>query len=154
LSDESLTQEPGSAETPDEEPNNTEEAELRSKVFELEDLVVQKEEELSQANAHLSQLEEMIAERDEKLAQAASSYKALVIESNPGVLEELITGDTIDDINVSLEKATSIVGKVRQGLEAEVASARVPAGAPERMPTDLSGLSPREKIQYGIGGKR
>ena len=136
--------------------NNTEEEleQVRSRVIELEGLVAQKDEELAKANTRVSELEQVVAESGRNLAQAISSYKALVVKSNPGVLEELITGDTIDDINASLERAKTIVGMVRQGLEVEMASARVPAGAPERTPTDLSALSPREKIQYGIGGKR
>ena len=136
--------------------NNTEEEleQVRSRVIELEGLVAQKDEELAKANTRVSELEQVVAESGRNLAQAVSSYKALVVKSNPGVLEELITGDTIEDINTSLERAKTIVGMVRQGLEVEMASARVPAGAPERTPTDLSALSPREKIQYGIGGKR
>ena len=136
--------------------NNTEEEleQVRSRVIELEGLVAQKDEELAKANTRVSEVEQVVAESGRNLAQAVSSYKALVVKSNPGVLEELITGDTIEDINTSLERAKTIVGMVRQGLEVEMASARVPAGAPERTPTDLSALSPREKIQYGIGGKR
>lgn len=127
---------------------------LRARVIELEALLAQKNEELATASARLSELETVVVESKERLAQAASSYKALVVKLNPGVLEELVTGDTIDDINASLEKARGIVGRVRQGLEAEIVSARVPAGAPERGPVDLGALSPREKIQYGIGGRR
>jgi len=37
-------------------------------------------------------------------------------------------------------------------MEEEVSKARIPAGAPQRVPPDLSALSPREKIQYAIGG--
>jgi len=158
LPDENLPQESGFPETPENESNQDDTGEeleqVRSRVIELEALVAQKEEELAKANAGVSELELVVAERDEKLAQAVSSYKALVVKANPEVLEELITGDSIDDISASLEKAKSIVGRVRQGLEAEMASAKVPAGAPERTPTDLSALSPREKIQYAIGGKR
>jgi hypothetical protein len=70
------------------------------------------------------------------------------------VLEELITGDTIESINESLKKAKTLVSQVRQGLETEIAGAKIPAGAPPRTPPDLSALSPREKIQYAIGGKQ
>ena len=158
MPDENLPQESGFPETPENEPNQDDTGEeleqVRSRVIELEALVAQKEEELAKANANVSELELVVAERDEKLTQAVSSYKALVVKSNTGVLEELIVGKTIEDINASLERAQTIVGKVRQGLEAEIALAKVPAGAPERTPTDLSALSPREKIQYAIGGKR
>ena len=158
MPDENLPQESGFSDTPENEQNQDDTGEeleqVRSKVIELETLVAQKEEELAKANARTSELEQVVDESDRNLAQAVSSYKALVVKSNPGVFEEMIAGDTIEDINASLERAKTIVGKVRQGLEAEMASAKVPAGAPERTPTDLSALSPREKIQYAIGGKR
>ncbi len=158
MPDDNLSQESEFVETPDEEPAGAETGEeleqVKARVIELEDLLAQKDEELAGARVRLSELEGMAAESEERLARAVSSYKSLVVKSTQGVLEELITGETIDEINASLERARSIVGKVRQGLEAETASARVPAGAPERTAADLSALSPREKIQYGIGGRR
>jgi len=158
LPDDNLPQESGLLETVENEPNQVNTAEeleqVRARVAELEGLLAEKDEELVKANARVAELEQVVAELESKLAQAVSSYKALVVKSNPGVLEELITGNTIDDINASLEQARTILSKVRQGLEAEIASRRVPAGAPERTLVNLSALSPREKIQYGIGGKR
>jgi len=146
-----------------------------ARIVELEGLVAQKDEELAKANACIIELEQAvaskgsenatlnqsIAESEEKLTtinnsldEAIASYKALVVQSNPEVFEELVSGDTIQTINESLRKAKTLVSKVRQGLEVEVASARIPAGAPQRTPPDLSALSPREKIQYAIGGKK
>ena len=132
-----------------------------SRITELEGLVAQKDEELTKANAHITELEQAIVGSDEKLdavknslAEAVASYKATVAQANPEVLEELITGDTIESINESLREAKTLISKVRGGLEAEITSAKVPAGAPERKPLDLSALSPREKIQYAIGGKK
>jgi hypothetical protein len=86
------------------------------------------------------------------LPQAVAAYKELVVQANPGVLAELITGDTIDEVNESLENARILMDRVRQEIEAEAAKTRVPAGAPQRAPLDLSALSPREKIKYAIGG--
>ncbi len=124
------------------------ELESRStKITELEAMVADRDEKLSALNNSLSQLKG-------NLSQAVSGYKALVVKSNPGILEELITGDTVETINHSLENANTLVGRVRQGLEEEVSRVRIPAGAPQRTPPDLSALSPREKIQYAIGGKR
>jgi len=161
-----------------ENQNLPEAGELESseaKLLELEGLITEKDRELSLANARITELEQVVADRDNtiatvkqsitesegrlatadnSLAQAVASYKALVITSNPAVPPDLVTGDTIETIKDSLEKAKALVGKVRQELEAEIALAKVPAGAPQRIPTDLSGLSPREKIQYAIGGKR
>jgi len=132
-----------------------------SKLAQLESLVAQKDGELAQANARIAELEQAIAGSEEKLttvnnslAGAVASYKSMVVQANPEVLEELITGDTIDSINDSLSKAKTLISKVRQGLEVEISTAKIPAGAPQRTPPDLSALSPREKIQYAIGGKQ
>ena len=146
----------------------------QDRVAELKGLVAQKDEALTKANARINELEQTVvnldnevtglkqtlAESEEKLTaisdsliEAVDSYKALVIQSNLEVPEELVTGKTIEAINESLEKAKTLVSRVRQGLETEIASAKVPAGAPIRTPPDLSALSPREKINYAVGGK-
>ncbi len=142
-----------------------------ARVAELESLVAQRDEELAKANARLIELEQVVATRDSDVAElkqskgelevrlthigtsldeAVAGYKALVVQANPDVIEELVSGGTIEAINESLGKAKTLVNKVRQGLEAEISLARVPAGAPERASPDLSALSPREKIQYAI----
>ncbi len=144
------------------------------RISELEGLIAQKDEELTKANARIIELEQTVtnldnevatlkqavAESEEKLTgvnhsltEAVASYKALVAQFNPEVLEELITGDTIEAINESLGAAKTLISRVRQGLEAEITAGKVPAGAPIRTPPDLSALSPREKINYAIGGK-
>ena len=141
-------------------PSNGEES-GESRLTELEGLLAQKDEELAKTNDRITELEGAVAESEEKLttissslAEAVASYRAVVTESHPEVLEELITGDSIEAINESLQEAQTLVGKVRQGLEAEITLAKIPAGAPERTSPDLSALSPREKIQYALGGKK
>ncbi len=139
-----------------------------TRVVELKSLMAQKDEELAKAAARLTDLEGIVASREEEIANlkqskadleerltgAVTSYKSLVLQTNPGVVEELVSGDTIEAINESLTKAKTLVGKVRQGLAAEISVGKIPAGAPQRIPPDLSALSPREKIQYAIGGKK
>jgi len=141
-------------------PSNGEES-GESRLTELEGLLAQKDEELAKTSDRITELEGAVAESEEKLttissslAEAVASYRAVVTESHPEVLEELITGDSIEAINESLQEAQTLVGKVRQGLEAEITLAKIPAGAPERTSPDLSALSPREKIQYALGGKK
>ncbi|MEE8194442.1 MAG: hypothetical protein V3T73_02945 [Dehalococcoidales bacterium] len=156
-------------------PNPPEELKrLKDRLAELEGLVTEKDDELASRNRQISKLEQAIADRDgeiaslkqsvaesdehikrlsDSLSQAVASYKALITSAHPQVSEELIAGDTIEAIDDSLGKAKNLVSKVRQGLEAEVMQARVPAGAPVRTPPDFSALSSREKIQYAIGGK-
>jgi len=145
----------------------------RARIAELENLIAQQDQELASRNTRISELEQMTASLEsevatlkqavtesdeslnklnESLKQAVASYKALVIQSNPDVPEELVTGDSIEAITDSLASAKELVTKIRKGMEAEVSLARVPIGAPERTAPDLSALSPREKIQYAIGG--
>ena len=114
-----------------------------SKITELEAVVAERDEKLGALNESLSQL-------NSSLSRAVSSYKALVVKSNPGILEELITGDTVEAIDQSVENANVLISRVRQGLEEEASRIRIPAGAPQRTLPDLSALSPREKIQYAI----
>jgi uncharacterized protein (DUF3084 family) len=150
------------------EPNTMEEElnRLKAKVSRLEELVAQKNQQVSRLeqaiadkDSQIANLKQSLAESDEQrkhlsdsLAQAIDSYKALVISANPEVPAELISGDTIKAIDESLVKAKDLVSKVRQGLEAEAMQARFPSGAPVRTPPDLSALSPKEKIQYAMGG--
>jgi len=147
----------------------------RERIAELENLIAQKDQELASRDTRISELEQAVAgleseiaalkqavaesddnlnKLNESLNQAVASYKALVIQSNPDVPEELVTGDSIEAITDSLASAKELVTKIRKGMEAEISLVRVPIGAPERTAPDLSALSPREKIQYAIGGKQ
>jgi chromosome segregation ATPase len=129
-------------------------ARASARIAELDGTVLDRNGEIASLKQSLTEMEEKLAATNDSLVGAVASYKSMVIRTNPDIVGELISGDTIESVNESLEKARSLIGRVRQGLETEIASARVPAGAPERRSPDLSALSPREKIQYGIGGKK
>jgi len=118
----------------------------------LEQAVAKKDIEMETLRQSLADAESRLNETVSALAQAVASYKALVVESNPEMLPELVTGDTIDAVNESLGNARTLIDRVKQGMEEEASQTRVPAGAPQRSPLDLSSLSPREKIQYAVGG--
>jgi predicted RNase H-like nuclease (RuvC/YqgF family) len=139
---------------------------LKAKVSQLEEMVAQKNREIARLekaiadrDSEINNLKQSLAESNEQkkqlsdsLAQAVDSYKALVISTHPELPAELISGDTIEAVDQSLVKAKELVGKVKQGLEAEAMQARFPSGAPARTAPDLSSLSPKEKIQYAMGG--
>jgi len=72
---------------------------------------------------------------------------------NPAVPEGIIAGETIEEIDSSVEKGRAIVESVKKAMEAEASMAKVPAGAPARGGISLEGLSPREKIAAGIQQK-
>jgi chromosome segregation ATPase len=123
-------------------------------IAELEQAVNSKDREIATLKQSIADSEQRLAEINATLVQAIASYKGLVMQTNPEIPVELLAGDTIEVINESLQNARALVDKVRQGIEAEISKTRVPAGAPQRAPLDLSVLSPREKIQYAIGGKK
>ena len=130
-------------------------AELEAKnvsIIKLEQALAGKDAEIAALKQASTEAEGRAVELESALAQAVAGYRELVIETNPGVLAELITGDTVDEVNESLKNAQALIEKVMQEMNSKAAKTKVPAGAPQRTPLDLSALSPREKIQYAIGG--
>ncbi len=124
------------------------------RIAELEQALAGKDEQVATLTQSAVELEQKLAGLEESLTQAISSYRALAVKYNPSVSEEQVAGGSIDEIDASLASAQALINRVRQELEAEMAAARIPAGAPQRTPADLSALSPRDKIQYAIGERR
>ena len=122
-------------------------------ILKLEAILKVKESEISSLQKERDELKQALDGTGKALVQAVAAYKEMVIQANPGLPAELITGDTIDAVKESVKNALAIVDKVRQEMEAEAAKTRVPAGSPGRAPVDFSGLSAREKIQYAINNK-
>jgi chromosome segregation ATPase len=128
--------------------------EKSSRLTELERALAERDDQINTLKQSLAELETQLTGLKDGQSQALSRYRALVVSSNPDLPEELITGDSVEEIDKSLARAQSLINKVRQRLETEIAGAKIPAGAPLRTPVDLSALSPQEKIQYAIGERR
>jgi uncharacterized coiled-coil protein SlyX len=129
-------------------------AEKNSRISELEQALAERDEQINSLKKSLAELEAKLTEVKEGQAQAIASYRELVVSSNPDLPEELISGESVEEIDKSLAGARVLIDRVRQRLETEIAGARIPAGAPLRTPADLSALSPQEKIQYAMGERR
>ncbi len=114
------------------------------------------EAEIAKRESVIAEINTAANETKQYLAETVSAYKALVIRSNPAVPAELISGNSFKEIDSSLDSARSLVSKVRLAVETEIASGKVPAGAPPRSAPDTESLSPREKIQFALskGDKR
>lgn len=123
----------------DTEPQRSEDA----AAGQLQPKAAQLEQSLSLKDAEVAALKD-------SLAGAVSKYRLAVLAAAPGVPEELVTGETVDEIDASLEAARGIVSRIRQDLEAEVAARSIPAGAPPRGSHDASALSPGEKIAHAL----
>jgi len=86
----------------------------------------------------------------QRLADAAHKYRDLLLASAPEIPAELVSGDTVEEVDASFAAARGVVEEVRRRMEAQANAERVPAGAPPRTAPDLSGLSPAEKIAFAL----
>jgi hypothetical protein len=115
--------------------------------------IAELEAELSEAKTGSEAAAAELAQVKEAHGQAVAKYLDAVRLANPTIPQDIITGDTIEDIDASLAKATTIAESVKTNLEAQAKEAKVPAGAPPRGEISLEGLTPREKIAAGIQQK-
>ncbi len=107
-------------------------------------------EVVAELESDLSRSREEAAGLRESLDTAVAKYKGALLSTLPEIPEELVGGETVDEVDASLERAMRIVSKVRQELEGRVSPADVPTGAPARAMPDMSTLSPAEKIAHGL----
>jgi len=154
--------------------------EIQDKVSTPEELADIKTQ-LAEEQKAKSALEQAVAERDARLAgletalseakqsseasaadlvavkeardQAVSKYLNMAKALNPTIPQDIIVGGSIAEIDASIEKGKALVASVTQYLESEASKAKVPAGAPLRGAISLEGMSPKEKIAYGIQQK-
>jgi chromosome segregation ATPase len=119
------------------------------------------ERRIGELEAALAQLQQQTAERElevrsevtalkQRLSGAAAKYRDLLLATAPEVPEELVQGETPEEVEASFAAAREVVVKVRRQLEAQAEAERVPTGAPARTPPDLGALSPQEKIAYAL----
>jgi phage-related minor tail protein len=127
---------------------------LKERIASLEADLKSKGEEVAQHVATVQEKDKSFASLTANFEGAVSAYKGQVLKANPLVPPELVAGATIAEIDASVEKASAIVGKIKEGLATAQQTVTVPAGAPGRTPPDISGMSPREKITHGIEAKR
>jgi DNA repair exonuclease SbcCD ATPase subunit len=122
------------------------------------------ETELSGLRQELSGAREEAQSREEELraqydalstqAQgAAQRYRELILLQSPELPEELVTGESVAEIDAALERARETVSKVRGHLESQAQATRVPVGAPVRSGPDVSGMNAEEKIREGLRQK-
>ena len=117
------------------------------------DLREQLAEAQSEAEARAQELA-VLGERAQTLESQARSgaerYRELALEQSPELPHELVTGETVEEVDEALQRARETVSKVRGHLESQAQAGRVPVGAPPRSGPDLSAMSAEDKIRYGI----
>ncbi len=108
------------------------------------------EGQVSQLRADLEKRDAELASLRGQMANSTARYRTAILSGAPEVPEELVHGDTVEELDASLVQARGIVEKVAQRLGSQVASEQVPAGSPPRRPPDLVAMSPHEKILYAL----
>jgi chromosome segregation ATPase len=81
---------------------------------------------------------------------AVQRYRELVLEREPQLPAELVTGESVGELDAAVERARQTVAQVRQHLDQQAQALRVPAGSPARGSLDVSELSSAEKIRLGL----
>jgi len=167
MAEEANNVEPG---TLNVEPGNKAHEELDAVKAQLEEEQKAKttlEEAMAGKDARLAELETALSEAKQgseasatELAsvkeardQAVTKYLGMAKASNPQVPGDMISGETIEEIDASVDKGKGLVSAVKQSLESEASKAKVPAGAPTRGAISLEGMSPKDKIAAGIQQK-
>ena len=112
------------------------------------------QEELAATKAELEQLQVTTADREARSAhlesELADALAELALRVAPELPEELVTGETVEEVEQALQRARETVSNVRGHLESQAQAGRVPVGAPPRSGPDLAGMSSEEKIRYGL----
>ena len=122
----------------------------------LEEAMAEKDAKLAELETALSEAKQgseastaELASAKEARNQAVSKYLGMAKASNPQVPQDMISGETIAEIDASVEKGKGLVASVKKTLESETAAAKVPAGAPTRGES-TEGMTNKELIAAGI----
>ena len=129
--------------------------------------------ELAARDERVSALEEQVVALERELSSTVSRYRLALLDASPEVPGDLVSGESAEELEVSVAKAKGVVEQVRSrllegmesagrgtegsddgdatGQDTEPAVGRIPAGAPTRSMDDGSAdLSARDKIALGL----
>jgi len=126
-------------------------ASVEAALAEKDARIAELEANLDEADQNFASLNSQVSQLKKAHGQAVVKYLDAVRLANPTIPQDIIHGDTIEDIDTSLSQAISIAERVRSRLEAQAKESKVPSGAPPRGEISLEGL--REKIAAGIQQK-
>lgn len=136
-------------------------ADREARAAHLEETLAQVKTELGSRDAELSELRDNLtaarSEADELrggLRSAAEKYRQAVLAGRTEVPPDLVSGETVEEVDQQLEAALRMVAQLKNHLDAQAQAQRVPAGAPPRRAADTTTLTPTEKISYGLAQRK
>jgi hypothetical protein len=98
-----------------------------------------------------SELERLRGELAGAKARHLEAHRRALLAENAGkIVPELVIGSTIDELDRSVEVARQAFDAAKAAAIAELAAQQIPAGNPIRQGPNLEGMSPFEKIAYGL----
>ncbi len=85
------------------------------------------------------------------LREAVGRYRVAVLAAEPALPPELVTGESIEAVDASLDAARRAVARIREQVAKEARESRgFPAGSPAREEFSAEGMSAAEKIVAGL----
>ena len=121
-------------------------SEVRQELSQAESAAEAREQELDGAREQVETLRSQVR-------SSAQRYREAALQQSPELPGELVTGETVEEVDEAIERARATVSKVRGHLESQAQAGRVPVGAPPRSGPDLSAMSAEEKIRFGLQQK-
>ena len=114
---------------------------------------VTEQTELQRITKNQETMTKRLEKLEADLGKAIGGYRLALINQNPDILPDLITGSNIEELDKSVTTAKDLTKRIREKLEQKTAAEKIPSGAPARTPLDTSNLSSHEKIVYGLEQK-
>jgi chromosome segregation ATPase len=119
-------------------------------VGELRRQIATLEESLATQGVELEDLRAAVGEAQAATREAVQRVRQSVLDREPDLPQDLVAGETVAELDEAVARARQTVAQVRQHLEQQAQSVRVPAGAPVRGAPDVSALTAGEKIRAGL----
>ena len=129
------------------------EAHESTRITEVSELRLQAsalEETVATQGVEIEDLRSTVAEAQAATREAVQRVRQSVLDREPDLPQELVGGESVAELDEAVSRARQTVAQVRQHLEQQAQSLRVPAGAPVRGGPDVSGLTAGEKIRAGL----
>lgn len=129
---------------------------LSARLTELESFLSERDKEITELKNNLAKItsaaeasESAVKEKEAAISRTFTALRTAILESHPDIPEEMVTGQTVEELQASLGKAAALVAKIKS----QVTAIPGPAGAPARSGPDVSAMSSREKIVHALKGK-
>ena len=128
--------------------------ELRRQVESFRAQAGERQAAVESLTGEVDSLKQALAQAGDRTREAAGRYRDALLQREPDLPADLVGGDTVEEVDEAVARARQTVAQVRQHIEQQAQSLRVPAGAPVRGEPDTSSLSASEKIRLGLEGNK